>query len=335
MAGLATVENFSEYENSLLPKVHRDTVEEIDAVLAQPDDPNAEGQQADQQTPPDTQTPDPGTQPETIIVQPPSTQPSADADARIARLEQIIAGFSETREADLATLTDARAQISRLQTELENASTATPAIDLSLLSERDELEKLGLSIEEIDYGGSVYAGVGKIVNAAVAPLKAQQELNKQLAQDILNLKNERYVMQRNQLVPNWFEINGSEAWKKWLKTVDPRTRESRLALATAAHKAMDAEAVAAYVKEFLSENPNWNPQSNKRPVQTTPIEAQITPAQTGAGGSPPAPTKPTYTQKQYEAESARCARLATTDPVAYDKLSKELDAATAEGRITA
>lgn len=157
------------------------------------------------------------------------------------------------------------------------AAAPQPEADLGEFLTPEQIELLGPD-EARTIVNTVLKGaqkeVAKLVEAEIAPLKAQKAQTEQRTQE--DLKRE-FLEKITALVPDFEEVDNSDEWHEWLAEEDPGTGLQRQAALTHHLQRLDAPKVAKMFDAFKAGKPK-------------PPAPPVAPSGSGAnaGGNPPA-----------------------------------------------
>ena len=205
------------------------------------------------------------------------------------------------------------------------------------------------SAEDIEaFGDELVAMVERRALAAVQPfvsaqisrlaqrLDALEKTAQTTAQSVEATAADLFWGKLEQLVPDFREIDATDAWRAWLAEEQPLTGRSRQEFLNEAVRSADATRVAAFFEAFKS---GQQVQASPKPApsQASPaLEAHVTPVSPVASQPPRAGgqgQKPVYTAAQLQEMSNRIIRLRNTRPAEAKAMEAEMDAAIAEGRV--
>ena len=198
-----------------------------------------------------------------------------------------------------------RQQVSDLQEQirtLQASPTApTEAIDLSAYFTPEQIEAYGeeqCMVVATAADKAAKAQAQKAIDAAVAPLRQRQT---QDDEDAATRARNTFIHDLTAALPDWQEIDATDAWKAWLAQIDDSTGFQRQEVLTRHNTANNVAGVVKVFKNFLKDT--------KRDLPQPPVAPHGTGANAQGSGTPPQPQSafnPTPAQiKDYYSRAAR------------------------------
>lgn len=197
-------------------------------------------------------------------------------------------------------------QVKELTKRLEQAEkaraeeAAKPVEQVAHKPEADprDVENFGTDLVEMVHRTAerVFGGVAQKVDAELAKLVARlttlEQLMEGTTQTVAATAEDKFFDKLAAKVPDWEQVNVSDAFIAWLQEVDPVYGVPRQAALTNAREQLDAQRAA---NVFLAFKASASPTP---PDVANPVDKQVSPKTGAASPAPTQPTKPIVTQKQ-------------------------------------
>ena len=258
---------------------------------------------------------EPKTEPDTTIVEAApvaETPPTEQVDPRESdpaywkqRFKVTEGVLKAERERAQAQVASHRQQVSELQEQIRalqaTAPAAQDAIDLSAYFTPEQIEAYGeeqCMVVATAADKAAKAQAQKAIDAAVAPLRQRQT---QEDEDAATRARNTFIHDLTAALPDWQEIDATDAWKAWLAQIDDSTGFQRQEVLTRHNHANNVAGVVRVFKNFLKDTKKEPPQP---PVAPHGTGANATSA--GATAQPAVAFNPTPAQiKDYYSRAAR------------------------------
>ena len=209
------------------------------------------------------------------------------------------------RERAQAQVASHRQQVSELQEQIRtlqaSPSAPTDEIDITAYFTPEQIEAYSeeqCMVVATAAHKAAKAQAQKAIDAAVAPLRQRQV---QEDEDAATRARHTFIHDLTAALPDWQEIDASDAWKTWLAQIDDATGFQRQEILTRHNTANNVAGVVKVFKGFLKDTKRELPQP---PV--SPHGTGASAASTGAITQPAPAFNPTPAQiKDYFTRSAR------------------------------
>lgn len=279
-----------------LPKAVQQQVEAAEALLAASNQPQSPEAQAEASTTPAA----PQTAPTTAKAQEPAQpQPQDDAwERRYRTLQGLfnseVPKLQQQNKELSAKLQDAIARMDKLAQ--QPAQAPQPQ---SLEADPKDVDDFGSDLVEMVQRQtqraitSIAAKVDSVVASFEARLKVVEQQLKGTTQTVAYTAEEVFFNKLAAVVPDWEQINSSDAFLQWLADVDPVYGQPRQAALTAAQSNLDVARVAAVFNAFKGAQPKTSKAQDALAKQVSP--------KTAASVAPTPTEKTIVTQAQIQA----------------------------------
>lgn len=185
--------------------------------------------------------------------------PPASQDDGPEDWEKRFKGLQRTHQKTTEEVSELRGQNQQLQQEIADIKTlmekveAAPAAQEPVFTEA-EIKEYGQDFLDmvVRVAGSINAGKSQD-DIAQELQELKGTLNTIVTQQV-QTEEERFYAALDKMVPDWEQINESEAFKAWLKEKMPLTSSERQRFLDAAHKRFDVETVASFFTTFKGES---------------------------------------------------------------------------------
>ena len=223
---------------------------------------------------------------------------------------------------------DLRDENKRLKEELERKAQAEPSTDIlkpvssdpQSVTEEELVAEYGQ--DYLDEMGPEYCRREYLRDQKIKQVIAEHERRFEELQSHQSKQNESaFVEKLNSLVPNWPQINDSQAWSDFLGTMNRVAGNTYEGLLNDAHEAFDAERVAEIFRTFLS----------TEPAAKTGFDRLVMPSAQAPSGQPAA--KKTMTTDQWIAAMQELTS-GRYSPMEAQKRQKELQDIMNKGMVT-
>jgi hypothetical protein len=209
------------------------------------------------------------------------------------------------RERAQAQVASHRQQVSELQEQIRTlqASPTAPqdAIDLAAYFTPEQIESYGeeqCMVVATAADKAAKAQAQKAIDAAVAPLR-QRQVDEDA--DAATKARNKFLYDLTKDLPEWQEIDATDAWKAWLAQTDDSTGFQRQEVLTRHNTANNVAGVVKVFRNFLKDT--------KKELPQPPVAPHGTGANAQGSGTPPQPQaafNPTPAQiKDYYSRAAR------------------------------
>lgn len=275
---------------------------------------------------------------------PAAPAPTEDWEQRYRSLKGMVDHIKRVAQQEVA---NSEARVSALEAEvaaLKAAASQAPQGKVKLLTEQDK-EAFGEDLIDMVRRTTREEFAEREANyeAQIAQLKAQVAgVQGSVAQTSEAQKTEarnRFFAQLDAALPNWPEIQATDDCQQWLGTRIPGTSRDWDAEIKDAAAALDAPRIVEIFDQFFKAHPAHDPRPKAAPTRKAAdsLSRQVAPAKTGASTATPAQTQVrSFTADEYTSAAMRVVRLRKAGQEAEAQaLEAELDAAVAQGRITA
>lgn len=189
------------------------------------------------------------------------------------------------RERAQAQLASHRQQVSELQEQIRTlqASPTAPqdAIDITAYFTPDQIEAYGeeqCMVVATAADKAAKAQAQRAIDAAVAPLRQRQV---QEDEDAAAKARNTFIHDLTAALPEWQEIDATDAWRTWLAQIDDATGFQRQEILTRHNSANNVAGVLKVFKTFLKDS--------KRELPQPPVAPHGTGANAQGSGTPPQP----------------------------------------------
>lgn len=280
-----------------LPKAVQQQVEAAEALLAASNQPQSQDAQTEAATPPTA----PQTEPTTAKAPEPAQPQQSQDDAWERRYRTLQGLFNsevpklQQQNKDLsAKLQDAIARMDKLAQ--QPAQAPQPQ---SLEADPKDVDDFGSDLVEMVQRQtqraitSIAAKVDSVVASFEARLKVVEQQLKGTTQTVAYTAEEVFFNKLAAVVPDWEQINSSDAFLQWLADVDPVYGQPRQAALTAAQSNLDVARVAAVFNAFKGAQPKTSKAQDALAKQVSP--------KTAASVAPTPTEKTIVTQAQIQA----------------------------------
>jgi len=240
---------------------------------------------------------------------------------RIQQLEQLLATMSSTAPAPGAAPAPAAAPVQKLVSD-KDVEEYGDSIEVMRRVSREEVSPVMQRLSKIEQL------LQQVQTNVVPQVQAVAQRQAQTAQ-------QQFWSDLTTEVPNWREVNDTQAFQDWLLETDPLTGISRQTYLEDAQRALDARRVSAFFRTWLKSTGQAPvAQSTGSAPATSELEKQVAPGRARSAGAPQTNKGKTYTPADIRKffDDVRSGRYKGREQE-RDRIERDIFAAQRENRI--
>lgn len=240
---------------------------------------------------------------------------------RIQQLEQLLATMSSAAPAQGAAHAPAAAQAQKLVSD-KDVEEYGDSIEVMRRVSREEVSPVMQRLTKIEQL------LQQVQTNVVPQVQAVAQRQAQTAQ-------QQFWSDLTTEVPNWREVNDTQAFQDWLLEVDPLTGISRQTYLEDAQRALDARRVSAFFRTWLKSTGQAPVAQSAGPTPaTSELEKQVAPGRSRSAGAPQTNTGKVYSPDDIRKffNDVRSGRYKGREQE-RDRIERDIFAAQRENRI--